>query len=532
VRISRVEINKLPKIELQCHLAGAISLKTLRTLAKKAGVKLPRWDADLQKKLDSQVFNEVETFILPLLQTEEALALAAFDIIEQAIADQIRYIEVRFAPLLYTAKGLSLIQVIQAVIRGLKAGEKTYGVKSNAVLSGLFAEAITSILQVDELFADRALSHVAGFELSEEMLVDFPEKFASVLEKMTEYNLSLAFHARKDVTPKQILTAISFGVTRIDQGYILEEMAENWEMLAEKKVTFDISPTSDFQAQTMPYPFKQLLEAGVSVTINTDNRTIFATTLNDVYEKVAKRYHLNELDFRQLANYAFEAAFMTDEQRKDLEAEFGAVVKATLPELALEERIARLDATMAQKVLSAKKEVFNRASLFRKIHYIREEGKSMSVYLTKYLITSLIKFVIYGLAIGVIVINFALMILGNFTGILGKKTFRKVVANNPFKGLFHQETRLLSVIVLIVLGVILTLILIKVFKIAFKIKATDDYLVKYSFHKRTSFASDVRALLEDKEYYILKANKAKLLQERKSSSMPTEPVVVRRRPRR
>ncbi|GFH40668.1 adenosine deaminase [Lactococcus insecticola] len=525
MRISRVEIEKLPKIELHCHLDGSISLKTIRALAKRADIKVPKLDADLRKKVqapedaaDLMSYLAPFDYVLPMLQTEEALALAAFDVIEQVISEQIRYIEVRFAPSLHTAGGLSLPETVKAVVRGLEAGQKRYGVKSNVILSGMRNESVSDVMKIVELFENGDLTHLAGFDLAGEELDGFPDKFAPVLEKVRENKIPLTLHAGECGCAQNVIDAVAAGATRIGHGVAIKDRPETWAELAEKKITLEMAPTSNFQTKAIDslenYPFKKLFDAGVRVTVNTDNRTVSGTTLNDEYEKLAKWYNFNESDFRQLANYAFEASFMSNDDRKDLGKEFGAVVKAKLPTLALDERIARLDGTMNQKVLSAKKEVFNRAKLSKKIHFIREEGKSMSAYLTKYLITSIIKFAIFAAGVAIIIGNFGLMFLGMFNGILGKETFKKILAKNPLGGLFHAESRVMSIIGLTLLVIIVAFVLFNLFKIAFRIKADDDYMIKYSFHKNTTFANEVKVELEKQDYYDLKANKSKLLAEK------------------
>ncbi|GFH42136.1 hypothetical protein Hs30E_06870 [Lactococcus hodotermopsidis] len=525
MKTSIQEIKQIPKIELHCHLDGSISMKMIRTLAKNAGIKIPLLDTELQKRLtapteghDLRSYLKPFDFVLPLLQTEQNLALAAYDVIEQCVADAIRYIEIRFAPTQHLAGGLTMIQAVQAVGRGLEAGKIHYGIQSNLILSGMRNEPVASVMQLVDGIVDGTLTNVAGFDLAGEEVAGFVSKFAPVLEKVKANNIPLTLHAGECGCAQNVLDSVAAGASRIGHGVAINAHPETWATLAENKTTFELAPTSNFQTGAVDklenYPFKKLFDAGVRVTINTDNRTVSGTTLNDEYLKLAEWYDFNEIDFRQMNNYAFEASFMSDELRTALGKEFGAVVKAEMPTLEIEERIDRLDAVLAQKVLEAKKEVFNRAKLTRKIHFIRAEGKSMSVYLTKYLISSIVKFIVFGAAAGVVIINFALMIFGSIKGPLGEKTFAKLMAKNPIsgfiKGLSNHETRLLGMVGLVIVGIVLAFALIKLFKMSFKINATDDYLVKYSFHKRTAFAAEVRALLEKQDYYDLKANREAL----------------------
>lgn len=318
MRTSRATIEKLPKIELHCHLDGSISMQTIRQLAQQAGIELPVSDEDLRLKITAPQNAESLMdylapfdFVLPMLQTETSLELAAYDILEQAQKDNIRYMEIRFAPTLHTAAGLTLSQVVAAVIRGLAAGERDFQVKANALLCGMRHESVDSVLTVVDLFADGGLTHLAGFDLAGVEVDGFPEHFAPVLEKVKLNQIPLTLHA---------------GASRIGHGVALKDVPGNWEALVADKIAIEMAPTSNFQTKAVDtlanYPFKKLLDAGVRVTINTDNRTVSGTTLNDEYEKIAGWYDLSEAEFRQIGRHAFEASFMSPEQRDALISEF------------------------------------------------------------------------------------------------------------------------------------------------------------------------------------------------------------------
>lgn len=333
MRTSRATIEELPKIELHCHLDGSISMKMIRQLAQRAGIALPVSDDDLRLKITAP--QDAESlldylapfdFVLPMLQTETALELAAYDILEQAQKDNIRYMEIRFAPTLHTAGGLTLSQVVAAVTRGLAAGERDFQVKANALLCGMRHESIDSVLTVVNLFADGDLTHLAGFDLAGAEVDGFPKHFAPVLEKVKENQIPLTLHAGECGCAQNILGAIKAGASRIGHGVALKDVPESWQEIVADQITIEMAPTSNFQTKAIDtlatYPFKKLLDAGVRVTINTDNRTVSDTTLNDEYEKIASWYDLSEAEFRQIGRHAFEASFMSPEQREILEKEF------------------------------------------------------------------------------------------------------------------------------------------------------------------------------------------------------------------
>lgn len=234
--------------------------------------------------------------------------------------------EIRFAPTLHTAAGLTLSQVVAAVTRGLAAGERDFQVKANALLCGMRHESVDSVLTVVDLFADGGLTHLAGFDLAGVEVDGFPEHFAPVLEKVKLNQIPLTLHAGECGCAQNVLGAIKAGASRIGHGVALKDVPGNWEALVADKIAIEMAPTSNFQTKAVDtlanYPFKKLLDAGVRVTINTDNRTVSGTTLNDEYEKIAGWYDLSEAEFRQIGRHAFEVSFMSSEQRDALISEF------------------------------------------------------------------------------------------------------------------------------------------------------------------------------------------------------------------
>ena len=333
MNLSHTELNQLPKIELHCHLDGSISMGTIRVLAEKAGISLPDSDAALREKITAPENAESLLdylapfdFVLPMLQTKEALSLAAYDVLKQAKQDNIRYIEVRFAPTLHTEKGLTLLEVVQAVTKGLADGEREFDVKANALLCGMRHESAASVMQVVDLFLTGDLTHVAGFDLAGGEADGFVGEFTSVLEKVTAHDIPLTLHAGECGCAQNVMDAIKQGATRIGHGVAIKDMPEKWAELIDKKITLEMAPTSNIQTKAVDavenYPFKTLLDAGVRVTLNTDNRTVSGTTLTAEYIKISEWYALSESDFCQIAQYAYEASFMTPQQRAALKDEF------------------------------------------------------------------------------------------------------------------------------------------------------------------------------------------------------------------
>src|SRR6187549_90237 len=136
---------RLPKTDLHCHLDGSLRLDTVLELARKQNVKLPTFDrAELHRLLaagDSVAslddYLRAFDITLSVMQTEEALERCAYELAEDAWREHVRYIEIRYSPLLHTREGLRPAQVVEAVLRGLRGAKRTYGIRYGVILCAI-----------------------------------------------------------------------------------------------------------------------------------------------------------------------------------------------------------------------------------------------------------------------------------------------------------------------------------------------------------------------------------------------------------
>lgn len=322
-------VKKLPKVELHCHLDGSIRPDTLRKIAETQGISLPENDEQFLELLiapeqtkDLAEYLERFSIVLTCLQTEEALRTAALDVISQAAAESISYIEIRFAPSLHTKQGLSLPQVVTAVLEGLQQGQDLYGVQSNALLCGMRHEELTAIEKIVHLADQFKASGVVGFDLAGNE-ADFPPyTFEEVLALVSKLTIPLTLHAGECGCGKNVIDAVQLGATRIGHGIALKETPEFIDQMKERNVLLELCPTSNFQTKTVTsvedYPFRLFQAAGINLCINTDNRTVSNTTLTDEFMKLHNWYGLTYQEMEQLTHQAIDGAFLSAKQKESL----------------------------------------------------------------------------------------------------------------------------------------------------------------------------------------------------------------------
>jgi adenosine deaminase len=136
---------KLPKTDLHVHLDGSLRLSTILDLAQKQRIELPAHDEDglraamnLGKNCGSLVeYLKAFDVTLRVMQDQESLTRIAYEVAEDAAKESVRYMEVRYSPMLHTRRGLRLTSVVEAVLAGLRAAQKDFGIESNVILCGI-----------------------------------------------------------------------------------------------------------------------------------------------------------------------------------------------------------------------------------------------------------------------------------------------------------------------------------------------------------------------------------------------------------
>ncbi|MEO2846674.1 adenosine deaminase, partial [Lacticaseibacillus paracasei] len=215
-------LHQLSKTELHCHLDGSLSLSCIRQLAKMIDRKLPATDDELRRLVQAPADSEnlgdylkAFDFVAPLLQTKKALQLAAYDVVEQAAEENVRYIEIRFAPVFSLAGGLSLVEATQAVIEGLHQGMATYDIMAKALVCGMRQLPNTDNQTMFKTTAPLLGSTLVGGDFAGNE-ADFPTNVcAPAIKTAQSLGVPLTFHAGECHCPQNIAEAVRLGIPRI-----------------------------------------------------------------------------------------------------------------------------------------------------------------------------------------------------------------------------------------------------------------------------------------------------------------------------
>ncbi len=319
----------LPKTDLHVHLDGSLRPETILDLASKDGVDI---GADTLKKLEKilqpgKMHNSLNDYLktfdytLKVLQTEESLYRAAYELVEDNARENVEYFEVRYSPILHTQKGLTVTSILESVVEGLKDAEKDFGIKSGVIVCGIRNISPEVSMQMAELAVAFKNRGVVGYDLAgaeyNYPARDHLESFNLILSN----NINVTIHAGEAYGPGSIHQALHYcGAHRIGHGTRLKEDGDLLNYVNDHRIPLEICLSSNVQTKAAhsieSHPFKFYLDLGLRVTLNTDNRLVTKTTMTDEYFLAYKQFSLTPQNILDLVINGVKSAFIPFEYKK------------------------------------------------------------------------------------------------------------------------------------------------------------------------------------------------------------------------
>lgn len=310
--------------ELHLHLDGSLRPETVWELAREQQIRLPAADLEelrYQMKVpeDCQSLHEcLKRFDLPLLVLQEADALerVTFELTEDLAKEGVTYAEIRFAPQQSMEHGLTQDQAVEAAIRGAKRGMEMYpSIRVGLILCCMRGEDKEALnLETVESVRKYLGDVVCAVDLAGAESLYPTEIFAPVFARVREYGLPMTIHAGEAAGPDSIRTALSYGTKRIGHGISAIQDPGLVEELVKENVTLEVCVTSNFQIRSVPsikeHPIRRLFDAGVRVTVNSDNMTVSGTNVRKELELVKEVFGFTDEEVKRLQEYAWEARFL------------------------------------------------------------------------------------------------------------------------------------------------------------------------------------------------------------------------------
>src|SRR5512146_1185722 len=326
----------MPKAELHLHLDGSVLPETALDLARSRRIEAPRTLAGMRGELvaPERCADQAEllrAFDLPvaLMQDAEALERITAELAEAKAADGVRYVEIRWGPLLHVRRGLSLDDGSAAVVRGARAATARTGITVRLICTALRSHDPSDNVRLAEAasrFRDEGLT---GWDLAgPEAAFPDPTLHARAFEAARAGGLRITLHAGEWGGASQVRRALGMDPERIAHGPGAIEDPDLVAELIARRVTLDLCPTSNVQAGIVPsleaHPLARLHRAGVPVSLSTDDLTVSDITLSTEYQRAVSRIGLTPDELWAIDRHALDVAFADEVTLAPLRAEFDA----------------------------------------------------------------------------------------------------------------------------------------------------------------------------------------------------------------
>ena len=344
--IPRATISQAPKVLLHDHLDGGLRPASVVDLARETGYsRLPTNDAaELARfftagadRKSLELYLEGFEHTVAVLQTADALERVAFECAEDLAADGVVYAEVRYAPELSTHAGLTLDEVVDAIVRGFALGEAATGIRMGFIVTAMrqFARSV----EIAELAVRHRDEGVVGFDVAGPEKGFPPTRYLDAFNLIHHANFHLTIHAGEAFGLPSIWEALQWcGAQRLGHGVRIVDdisvedgvvkMGRLASFVRDMRVPLEMCPTSNVHTGAAPsieeHPIDLLRQLRFRVTVNTDNRLMSGVTLSDEFETLSDLFGFGLDEMQWLTLNAMKSAFAPFDERLRL---INAVIK-------------------------------------------------------------------------------------------------------------------------------------------------------------------------------------------------------------
>lgn len=327
------KIKKMPKTELHLHLEGAIPLQLfLEFIHRKEPQSSIRTRSDLQSKLQYQSFKE---FIMSwiwmtgFLTREEDFELIAYWVMKDLTDQNVKIAEAFFSPFDYGHQGLNPVGITESVITGIRKARKDFGIEAfviaDVVRNHTYEPAVTRLQRIEHLKSDEFIG--IGLGGSEHQ---FPnELFADVFEYGKSKGFRTVAHAGEASGANSVKSAIDIlKAERIGHGIRAVEDENILRKVVDLQIPFEVCPTSNIETRVTTefkqHPIRKLVDAGVLVTVNSDDPTFFHTSVTNEFERLHSELNFSWDEIKTLCLNGVKSSFLTDTKKEAMLSQFEA----------------------------------------------------------------------------------------------------------------------------------------------------------------------------------------------------------------
>ena len=323
--------DRIPKVELHLHLEGAIPVETLLRFIQREGGNRSIVDVeDLRRKLvytDFAHFIEVWTWKNSFVKEEEDFEEIAYEVLRDLSSQNVKYVEAFYAPGDYWRQGLSVPAITECLIRGKERAHRDFGIRSQLIVDLIRDHGpVRSTKYMEEVtqYLGRGLIGV-GLGGSEQ---EFPaEPYAALYREARDRGFRLTAHAGEVAGADSVWAAVEkLSVERIGHGVRAYEDPELISLLRERQIPLEMCVSSNVMTGVCrcveEHPIKSYFKQGLMVTVNSDDPTMFNTSIDQEYLTLAQKLGFTAADLKRLSMNGITASFMPDAEKDLMRSEF------------------------------------------------------------------------------------------------------------------------------------------------------------------------------------------------------------------
>ncbi|MCQ4924577.1 adenosine deaminase [Tissierella carlieri] len=324
-------LRNIPKIELHCHLDGSVRPETMYELLLQQEEDLHVSDIKEFEELVSvkeecnSLIEYLKKFSYPLkvMQRKENIERITYELLEDLSIQNVKYVEIRFAPFLHMNDGLNFNDVVESVLKGMERGREEFNILSNAILICMRHESLQNSLEVVEYGEKYLGKGVVAVDLAGNEQDFPPEIHKEAFELARKKGYKITIHGGETGAVENISKSIELlYAERIGHGIAAIKDPKVMELLREKNIYLEMCPISNLQTKAVDsienYPIRKYMELGIGVTVNTDNTTVSNTSLEKEYKLLMEELNFSIEEILKLIDNSVEAAFISREEKETL----------------------------------------------------------------------------------------------------------------------------------------------------------------------------------------------------------------------
>ena len=260
----------------------------------------------------------LENFDVPLeaMNSRDNIKAATIDVMKSAADEGVRYIEIRFAPLLSISNSMNTRDVIEAVIEGLEEGRKLFNIYGNAICCAMTHHDIKDSMSMFKIAREYYCSGVAGLDLAGDEANHPIGEFKELFGFAKELGMNFTIHAGEAGPKSNIEGAIEYGAKRIGHGIAMRNDERLLKLAKDKRIGIEMCPISNYQTKAVGkneiYPYSDYIKRGILATVNTDNRLVSNTSITNEILFLQERDMISDSDIIQGIKNSIEVSFASD----------------------------------------------------------------------------------------------------------------------------------------------------------------------------------------------------------------------------